>query len=52
MMKSSTAPIPHPSVLLMRKEVEKISSKIKPGKKGGVRGRYIKIAGFFLIILF
>lgn len=44
-------PIPHLSVLLMRKEVEKIRSKIKPGKKGVVRGRCLKIAGFFLRIL-
>lgn len=51
-MKSSTAPIPRPLVLLMRKKAEKIRSKIKPGKKGGVRGRYLKIAGFFLRTLF
>lgn len=51
-MKSSTAPIPRPLVLLMREKIEKIRSKIMPRKKGGVRGRYLKIAGFFLRILF
>ena len=34
-------PIPLPAVPLGREEVEKIRSKVKPGKKGGVGGRCV-----------
>ena len=32
-------PIPRPPVLLRGEELERIRSKVKPGKKGGVGGR-------------
>jgi len=36
-------PIPHPPVPLGGEDVEKIASKVKPGKKQGVEGRCFKI---------
>ena len=40
-------PIPHPPAPLGGEEVEKIRSKVKPGKKGGVGGRCFNIWFYF-----
>ena len=40
-------PIPRPPAPLGGEEVEKIRSKVKPGKKGGVGGRCFKIWFYF-----
>ena len=47
----TATPIPRPPALLGGKEVEKIGSKVKPGKKGGVGGRCFSDLVLFLIIL-
>ena len=40
-------PLPRPPALLGGEEVEKIRSKVKPGKKGGVGARCFKIWFYF-----
>ena len=43
----TTTPIPRPPAPLRWEEVEKIGSKVKPRKKGGVGGRCFKIWFYF-----
>lgn len=43
----TTTPIPHPPKLLSGEEAEKIRSKVKTRKKGGVGERYFKISVYF-----